>query len=214
LRFTFPDVKAGCIIEYRYTITEKGSYFIAPWYFQDNIPNRLAACKINIPSYSSLEKRYIGSLPVEEGSSVNESKGFEQRLQQSYAVRNTPSFTSEPFMGSSNDYKQRAEFLLNPYETFIEAAIKNSDAAWQYINARLLGSAYFGWQFDRPIKGTEAFIDSAKKLQTRADKVNAVYQYVKKHVQWDEYYSVYAGDLEQVWKDKEGSSGELNLMNS
>ena len=212
LRFTFPDVKPGCIIEYRYTTTEKESYFIAPWYFQDNIPTLFAACKINIPYYSSLEKRFVGSLPVEQGSEVDESKGFEQRtLQQSFTVRNINSFASEPFMSSANDYKQRVEFLLNPYETFYEATIKNSDAAWQHINTQLLSSYYFGWQFNRSIGGIEAFIDSATKLKTTADKVNAVYQYVKKNVEWDEYYSVYAGDLDEVWKNKEGSSAEINL---
>ncbi len=213
LRFTFPDIKPGCIIEYRFTRIEKDSYFISPWYFQDNIPNALSACIISTPVYSGLEKRFIADMPVEEGSAIDESKGHEKRkLEVSYAMRNIPAFRPEPFMSSSKDYRQRVEFSLKPRETFLDATVKNSNNKWVLINSRLLISPYFGGQFDRPIPGTATIIDSTRKLKEISEKVNAVYQYVKKNMQWDKYYSFLAGDIAAAWKDKEGSSAEINII--
>jgi Domain of Unknown Function with PDB structure (DUF3857)/Transglutaminase-like superfamily len=213
LRFTLPDLKPGCIIEYRYSITEKESSFIAPWYFQDEIPNLLSACKITMPYYSSLTKRIIGNFSVEEGSAFIQSNGTDkQKVQRSFAVRNIPSFKSEPFMSSSNDYKQKIEFLLDPYESQYEATLRESNNSWLNINLKFLGSWGFGWQFDIAVEGTENFVDSTKKLKTIAEKVEAVYTYVKKHMKWDEYYRVRGGDIAQAWKDKEGSSSEINLL--
>lgn len=213
LRFTLPDIKPGCIIEYRYTVTEKESSFIAPWYFQDDIPNLLSACKITMPYYSALKQRFIGNYLVEDGSAfVKANETDKQKVQRSFAVRNIPSFKSEPFMSSSNDYKQRVEFLLDPYESKYEATLRESNNSWLNINLKLLGSYRFGWQFDIPVEGTENFVDSTKKLNTIAEKVNAVYTYVKKHMKWDNYYRAGGGDIGQAWKDKEGSSSEINLL--
>jgi len=212
IRFTLPDVKVGCVIEYRYTVTEKQSKYIAPWYFQDDIPNLLSACKITMPQKSSLGKRFIGVDSVKEGTGYDDSKNVDKwKNIKSFAVQNVPSFKSEAFMSSPNDYKQRVVFNLDPFETEYEATLKETNGSWQQLNISLLASP-IGWQFNSAIEGTESFIDSAKNLKAISEKVNAVYNYVKKQIKWDDYYSVYPGDIQSVWNDKEGSSSEINLL--
>jgi len=46
---------------------------------------------------------------------------------------------------------------------------------------------------------------------TRADKVNFIYQSVKKNLSWDENQSFYADDLKEAWKLRSGNSAEINL---
>jgi hypothetical protein len=212
VRFTFPDVKDGSIIEYSFTRTDKDTYFIPPWYFQDDIPTLLSASIVSRPLNCQLQKRIVSTLPVEEGSMLDQSKGYDnQKLFVSYAMRNIPSFKYEPFMSSSKDYKQRIDFAIKPNETLLDAKINNSDNKWHSINSRLLGSHYFGWQFIFFIPNSQYFIDSASKLSNISQKINAVYSYVKTNLKWNNYYSIFSSDLPVVWNLKEGTSAEINL---
>ena len=65
IAFTFPQVKEGSVLEYRFTRKDKRSYFIPSWYFQSSIPNLLSACKINRPYFSMLQKKVIGDWPLD-----------------------------------------------------------------------------------------------------------------------------------------------------
>ncbi len=212
ITFTFPGVKEGSVIEYQYTRTEKNSYFISSWYFQDDIPTLLSACKISKPVFSQIQRRLVPDLPVEEGSEIDDSKGFDdRRVQLSYAMRNIPAFKSEPFMSSFNDYKYRIDFLLDIRETYGSALLRQSNDQWRRTNFQLLNDPFFGWQFDAQIPGTKAFIDSVNHLQQTSEKINAVYKYVKRNIKWNEYYFIFSEDLGDVWKSREGTSAEINL---
>ncbi|MGO8055962.1 DUF3857 domain-containing protein, partial [Rhizobium leguminosarum] len=51
ITFTFPEVKVGSILEYRYTIMREEFVSIDPWIFQDEIPTRLSTFYISFPEY-------------------------------------------------------------------------------------------------------------------------------------------------------------------
>lgn len=210
IAFTLPDIKAGSVIEYRYTITEKETRYIAPWYFQDDIPNLVASCKITMPQQSFLDKRLIGVDSVEEGFAIDNSKGYERlRNVKSYTLRNVPSFRSESFMSSPNDYKKKIVFNLDPFETEYEATLRKTNGGWDKLNIQMLGSS-LGWYFKAPIIGTEKFIDSTRKLNSISEKVNAVYTFVKTRVKWNEYYDISPGNPQAIWDKKEGTSSDVN----
>ncbi len=212
IAFTFPNVKEGCIIEYEYTSIERNSYFLPSWYFQDNIPTLFSVCKISKPVFSQIQKRVVSDLPVEEGSEIDDSKGFDDRkVKLSYAMRNIPAFKPESFMSSYNDYEDRIDFLLDAKETYGRAVIRQSDNQWLLVNSWLLSSPVFGWQFDTQIPGTKPFIDSVNQLQETSQKINAVYKYVKRNLKWDNEYYIFSDDLNNVWKSKQGNSAEINL---
>jgi hypothetical protein len=66
-------------------------------------------------------------------------------------------------------------------------------------------------QIEALIPGTENIIDSVKHILTKPDKINFIYQSVKKNLGWDENQSFYADDLKEVWKTKSANSAEMNL---
>lgn len=211
VRFAFPNVKEGSVIEYRYTRIEKNSYFIAPWFFQNDMPTQFSACKIKIPAYTILKKHLIALSDVEEGYHFNQSDYVQYRsTERSYCMRDVPSFRAEPFMSSLKDNLQRVEFSLMPGMSMF-GMLFNSNLSWEMYNLVFLKSAFFGQQFNKNIPGTDKFIDSLKRYDSLADKVNAVYQYVKKNISWDKHYSFYADDLALVWKEKQGNSAEINI---
>jgi hypothetical protein len=212
IAFAFPNVKQGSVIEYQFTSVERNSYFLPSWYFQDDIPTLLSLCKISKPVLSQIQKRVVSDLPVEEGSDIDDSKGFDERkVVLSYTMRNIPAFKPEPFMSSYNDYEDRIDFLLDPKESYYSAVVRQSDDQWSLVNSWLLNSPAFGWQFNTQIKGTESFIDSVNQLQETAQKIDAVYKYVKRNLKWTKEHDILSYDLNDVWKSKEGGSAEINL---
>jgi Domain of Unknown Function with PDB structure (DUF3857) len=60
ISFTFPNLKAGAVIEYQYELTEKNSLYLDPWFFQDIIPTRLSLFKLTIPYNIRVENRLMG----------------------------------------------------------------------------------------------------------------------------------------------------------
>lgn len=211
VRFTFPDVRPGSVIEYRFTRIEKKSFFITPWFFQSDIPTLFSACKITTPSLTHLDTKIIASIPVEEGSHEGKNNSsYWNRIQKSFAMRNIPSFKIEPFMSSLKDNLQRAEFALIPQIGLF--SLFKGDVKWRLINSFFVSAPFFGQQFDKPIPGTENFIDSLKHIDSVPDKINAVYQYVKRNVGWDNHQTFFADDIAEVWKNKEGNSAEINLI--
>ncbi len=212
ITFTFPDVKEGSVLEYRFTQKVKDAFFIPTWYFQNNIPNALSVCKVSRPYYSPLKKRVIGEWPVEEDSSISYAKGDAKReLESYYVMRNVPAFIPEPFMSSSRDYRYRVDFLTIPDENDYDAFVKKSNNIWQGENLWLLSHPYFGGQFDADIPGTKKLIDSVKRLKEVSGKIAAVYRYVKQKVRWNDNYFLLSRDLKEVWEEGEGTSAEINL---
>lgn len=206
IKFTFPAVTEGSVIEYQVVRKYKMAYEVPSWYFQDNIPNLLSVYRIIRPSSSQLQKRVVSGLPVAEIRSVDYLKGLDQKqLHDTYVMRNVPAFKREAFMSSSLDYKYRMDFLVNDTGSVF------SPNLWFSANSWLLRSPYFAGAFDSKIPGTKSIIDSVKQLNSVPAKIRSVYNYVKHRLKWVHVYSKFARDLDEVWKEGEGTSAEINL---
>ena len=206
IKFTFPAITEGSVIEYQVVRKYKMAYEVPSWYFQDDIPNVLSVYRIIRPSSSQLQKRIVSGLPVAEIHSVDYLKGLDQKqLHDAYIMKNVPAFKREAFMSSSLDYKYRMDFLVS------ETVPAFSPNLWFSANAWLLRSPYFGGAFNSKIPNTKSIIDSVKQLNSVPAKIRSVYNYVKHELKWMHVYSKFARDLNEVWKEGEGTSAEINL---
>ncbi|MFT3701454.1 MAG: DUF3857 domain-containing protein [Agriterribacter sp.] len=205
IKFAFPDIKEGSVLEYQVVRKFKMAYEVPSWFLQDNIPNMLVVYKVKRP-ISQLEKRVIADFPVTETHIPDYSKGIEQkRFIDTYFMRNVPAFHKEPFMSSSLDYKYRMDFLVD------RVGLGPSNNIWYSANIWLLRSPYFGGAFEVRIPATKSFIDSVKNLENVPDKIRSIYNFVKHKIKWNHIYEKYARELTDVWKEGEGSSAEINL---
>lgn len=206
VKFTFPDIKEGSVLEYQFIRKYKMAYEVPSWYFQDDIPNLLTVYKINRPTFSHLQKKAVTDLPIEETHLTDDSKGIDKKqLQDTYIMRNVPAFKREAFMSSSLDYRYSMDFLVNGPGLHVLVNV------WFYANSWLLDLPSFGGVFEAKIPGAKSFIDSVKKLGNIPDKIRSVYGFVKKSVKWNHVYYKYARELDEVWKEGEGTSAEINL---
>jgi hypothetical protein len=71
--------------------------------------------------------------------------------------------------------------------------------------------SFFGQQFEKVIPGTETIVDSAKKMNSREEKIRFIYQRVTNYIKWDNHQTFYTGDLVETWKERSGNSADINL---
>lgn len=205
--FTFPNVKAGSVIEYRYTHSERNIMHLDPWFFQDNMPTAVSVCKFIYPEHMKFDFRLITDDQVFEDYYTGTTK-----ITKIFTLNNIRSFRPEPMMSSVKDNLQRVEFAFLPRTGPFDFILSrnNDEGRWGFYSSALL-NYFFDSQIKTPIPGTEAIIDSARKILTKSDKVNFIYQSVRKKVSWDESQSFYPDDVKEVWRSGSGNSADINL---
>lgn len=209
IKFTFPHVKPGCIVEYRYEKREKNSLAIEPWVFQDFIPTLYSSFTLILPFGADFNKKIIGIDSLEQCDSRRKPSSH-NGYANTYILRNVAAFKPEPMMSSIADNLQRIEFAVQPSSFGFTFGFKSSK--WEVLARALNEMPQFGQQFGRPIIGTEGIIDSARKIVDRDKRINYVFQEVKKQVKWDEQQTFYCDDLAVAWKERSGNSAEINLI--
>lgn len=209
ISFTFPNLNPGAVIEYRFTRTDKNTRFLMPWFFQDELPTYVSKVTLVVPTYVFM-RYYVLADPVIKDSSFKKYEGgLYNEETRAYTMQKIHSFKVEPLMTSVKDNLQRVEFSLK-HSGFIEKQFKDVPS---YINFQLLWTDEFGLQFEKPIPGTEKYIDSVKRLKGLPDKMEAVFNYVKKNVEWNGEQTFYCDDsLSACWKNKTASNAEMNLL--
>jgi len=100
LTFSFPDVKAGSVIEFKYAITTPYLDNFPDWYFQNNIPTRYSELNTAIPDILYYKNLVMVSRP------------FLKNTADVKALANIPSISDEPFMSSSHDNSERILYQL------------------------------------------------------------------------------------------------------
>ncbi len=210
IRFTFPGLKKGSIIEYRYAREDKNSVDIHPWFFQEEIPSLFSQCIITMPVYMQISYHFAGTMPMEKDSSyIRNSNSQYLDYQQSFTMRAVPAFRPEPFMSSFKDNLQRIEFAVSSKNILTTSGAK---FRWALYNDMLLGSPFFGLQFRQNVPSATLFVDSVRTLWHAEDKISTVYNYVKRNINWNGEQTFFSEDINACLKDKSGSSAEMNIL--
>jgi len=218
--FSFPNVKPGSVIEFKYTKTINSLSDIPDWYFQDDIPIKYSELVTTIPEYFyfTIQQRSYHPYSRANRSTKSRSQGtgsnallYSENVQQ-YAMANVESIAREPFMTSRVDNLQSLYFHLtnfNPPAGFSQS-FSNS---WAKVGGRLADDEDFGGQLKRKLLGEAAIIDKAKTLKTTDEKIAYVFNEVKNTMKWNNSDDWYTNDgTVKAWEKKIGNSAEVNLI--
>jgi hypothetical protein len=199
IAFSFPDVKAGSIIEYKYTLTVNNVVDFPDWYFQANIPTRYSELSTTIPNILYYKNLVMVNQPWAKNTSDVK------------ALANIPSLNDEPYMSSIPD---NAERILYELKTINAPNFNQSFSdTWEKVGKDLAGADDFGGQFRRKLAGEDAIISKAKSLSTDGAKIAYIFNEVKSTMKWDEEDERYTNDgTAEAWNKKTGNSTEINLI--
>jgi len=199
LSFAFPDVKPGSIIEYKYVITTPYLSLFPDWYFQREIPTRYSELSATIPNYFYYKNLVMVTLP------------FVKNTDEIKAMANIPSINEEPFWSSERDNAQRILYELKSINA--PGYFKGFSDSWNKVGEEVCGYDFYGDQFRKKLTGEEEIINKAKSLKTDGEKIEYVFEEVKKQMKWDKSDRWYTNDgTQDAWDKKTGNSTEVNLI--
>jgi hypothetical protein len=202
--FTFPDVKPGTIIEYKYKHTNIG---MMNWYFQRSIPVKYSEFTFDYPNavdIAFLPKCY---LPYEQ-----KTDNSSNRTVRFFSMTNVPALRDEPYILNEDDYMQKIESKTIAYEN--SNGVRQSIIVnWPQVIRFLMEDEDFGLQIKKEIPRTADLDAQLKTIHDPYMRMKIIYQYVKKNMEWNGSPGIWALDgVKAAWKDKKGTAGEINLI--
>lgn len=203
LVFSFPNVKPGSIIEFKYRLTAVDITDFPDWYFQSGLPTRYSELNTNVPdvlTYKTLPNLHYQFV-------VDKTSGSNTHTQ---ALANIPSVKDEPYMGTRNDNCERILFqLLSIRGTYT----RSFSDTWTKVGENAMKWESFGEQLNRRLNGEDAIIAKAKTFKTDDEKIAYIFNEVKNTMKWDETYDNTTNDgTVKAWEKKSGNSAEVNLI--
>ncbi|MCF6133322.1 DUF3857 domain-containing protein [Flavobacterium wongokense] len=212
-KIVLSDVKEGSIIEYKITRYTNNVYRLVNFYFQEGIPVNDVELKVEYSDLYFYNKSLTGFLVPEikeEIFNLPNLKSYQHRI--IYKLKNVPAMKDEDYVNNINNYRARIRYEL--------ASVKNSYGIsenlatdWESVVKRVYDSEYFGTELKKTgyfEKDVDALLTG---LTTQQEKINAIFNYVKSKVTWDEYYGFACNDgVKKAYQEKKGNTAEINLM--
>lgn len=219
ITFTMPDVKPGCIIEYKYK-WNTGYYGDFPdWYFQKKIPVRYSELVTSVPDVF-----YFRAMPhvtdqfakyehsTDARSLLDGTDSYQYNLlNEDKALANIHSLADEPYMSSFHDNVEAIRFQLISVRPIGGFAHIGSDS-WAKVGGRLADDDGFGGQLKKKLTGEDALISKAKSLKSDDEKIAYLFNEVKNTMKWNGEDDWETNDgTPHAWDAKAGNSAEINL---
>lgn len=202
--FTFPEVKVGSIIEYKYKHNGIG---LINWYFQHDIPVKTSQYALDFPDYIQMRNTPFCSRKYER---KEENKGT--RMVQTYTMHDIPGFRNEGFVINDEAYMDRLETTMSAYKE-ASGLWKSRNVNWVQVIRALMDDEDFGIQLKRDIPRTADLDLELSRVTDEYQRMKIIHHYVRKNMTWNEYYGIWALDgVKSAWKDRKGTTGEINLI--
>lgn len=229
-KFTFPNVKEGCIVEFEYSVTSDFIWNLDPWLFQDgSCPVLWSEFNLSIPQFFSYAFLSHGYQPLY----INEHKNRQENFTV-METRTTSASERFSFSAGVTDYRWVMKDVPELKQESFTSAIKNHIASiefqlasqnypltphnyrntWPALVKELSNSDYFGKALSNNnnwLSGDVKPVIASASLEV--DKARKIYEYVRDNFTCTDYSALQTDQsLKNVWKTKKGNVSEINLL--
>lgn len=232
MKFTFPDVNVGSVIEYKYVLISPFLFNLPDWSFQDRIPTYYSEyIAALIPfyeytfiaqgiknfdyrnSYVDSEKRTWGNMVETYGQNVGSGVEF-QDMVHTYAMKNVPAFKDESYITSPDDYIMKIDFQLSRFHA-PHGGTNEIMTTWPELCKELLKHEKFGKYIKSTSNQANKILKSELDLSNKdnTEKSQMIIEYVRSHYTWNGRSSKYSSKkVKNFIKEKSGNSADINLF--
>lgn len=222
-KIAMPNVKEGSIIEYSYTRKSPVGLNLPKWYFQTSIPVNYSEFITSIPeyfTYTATQKGYIQLKTTVDNISktitfykhnVADNINYSD-TKTTYIAENVPAMKDEDFVNNINNYTSSIsnELVMTKVP---ESYTKMYSSDWESVVKKIYEDDDFGSELNKVGYFEDDVTTVIKGLSTNEEKIDAIYNFVKNKVKWNDYngYSCIDG-VKKAYKDGVGNAAEINLM--
>ncbi len=227
VKFTFPKVQAGAVIEYEYMSQSTSLLIPTPFLFQENIPVAYAEYTSLIPDFF----KYIslgthGAFTVSEHETIMSQ--FGPRSHQSsptadtrtphqwtrYVMEDVPAYDIQPYTNSPADYLPKVKLQLRSVE-YTNQPVDYVLRDWFATAKELDENPNFG-KYYHSSGASNSLWEAAKSEvmegKTDRERIDRAYYFICKNLRWNKAYSFMGSDNpDNIFKNGTGNSADLNL---
>jgi hypothetical protein len=224
IKFDMPNVRSGCIIEYRYRLDSPFLDKLRTWDFQSDIPKLSSKYEVHIPTVFGYNVSLQGPLKFSKDSVAVEKNCFESTnlkcdcSVESYEMVNIPAFKSEPYISSPKNFLSSLHFQLtqntkiNNFANLNQAFQQSVGDTWADVDKMLLYFDNFGSQLNKKSIFKDKIPAVTAGLTDSLEKAKAIYAYIQKNIVFDNLYDIYADEGIKKAIDKHtGNVADINL---
>jgi len=234
-KIVMPNVKEGTIIEYKYTIESPYISSFPDWEFQSSVPVNYSEYTTSIPEYyiySSYFKGFI--VPKVNKKEENASLVFNTKKRSDGVIITKTTFSTNKIEYKINNTTyieenlpaMRDEAYVNNIKNYTSAVVhelsksnlpngleKHYSTDWESVVKTIYDNEDFGPELNKSNYFEEDLRVVLAGLTDKNDKINAVFNFVKTRMNWNEYFG-YSCDqgVKTAYKEKTGNTAEINLM--
>ncbi len=221
VKFTFPKLKPGSVITYKYQIESPFVFKFCGWDFQDDIPKMYSEYITDIPGNYIYHTKLNGQLKLETNTSeiikacisiANGAGGVSDCSHNVYAMKNIPAFREEKYMTAKKNYFSRIEYELAEIKNF-DGSSKKYTKTWKHVDKDLKQDANIGGQLKKIGLVKNILPDTIAVLPNTIDKAKAIYYYIAKNYTWNKENTIFKDvSIANIIKNKVGNSASINLL--
>lgn len=235
--FTMPNVKGGCVIEYKYEIMSPFVTNVDEFILQADIPIKKLDASFEVPEYFNYKvntKGYLNVVPNSSrkrgsitfsnrtrsdrggfstvSSNVSYSKtDFSINISE-YQLENIPALRDEPFVNNINNYRSAIKYELS-YTQFPNSTLEYYSTTWEDVVKKIYESENFGGELDKKSYFKKDLDELLTNATSPSDKAALIFNYVKNRVKWNGFYGKYVNTgVKKAYNDQVGNVAEINLM--
>lgn len=219
VKFTFPGVREGVVIEYAYVNTHESILVPSQYFFQKDIPVRYSEYRSTIPymfKYVSLSNS-INSYHINRLNAINREYGGAdiRHTELLWAFKDLTAYEEQPYVNNFSDFIPQVRMQLQSV-TYPGRPIQEIFSDWQRTADEIDDRGDFGKAYRNKSNSNRVWKVIEPRLAgltTEREKAKFLYEFVAKNIGWDGYYSWRSTKTpNKVFDTASGTSGEVNIL--
>lgn len=231
LKFTFPNIKAGSIIEYHYKVNSPYPYSIDPWNFQSSYPKLWSEYTVMVPQFYDFITFRQGYLPYaidtsdayrdnfllrDNGDASSSAAPFSvttEVFKHQWAIKDVPAIKKEVYTTTVDNYRSRISFQLSALK-FPDAPVRPYLQDWKGMVEELMKRDDFGENLSHDFSWLKDDIKLADATNGKTlDNASNLYKFVQKNYTCIDDDGIYLSQaLKKTWQSKKGNSTDINML--
>ena len=239
-KFTMPNLKEGCVIEYKYLLKTPFVSNLDEFRFQEQIPINSVSAKFKSPEYygfnmhqkglsqisienevksrtiiykpqNSQSRKIVDRVVIHDKSPKTRKLTFSENII-NMSGSQIPAIKEELYTNNIDNYSNAIKFEL-AYINFPGSTYKNYSNSWNDVAKSIFDQPQFGDE----LKKSNYFNNDLSRLissqQSEIEKTVAIYEFVKQKMNWNGYVGIATDDgVRSAYKNNVGNITEINLI--
>lgn len=236
LKFTMPDIREGCVIEYKYSIKSPFISNIDEFRLQETIPVDNVEVRFVSPEYFVFKTHQKGWVPYQVkrdgrdrtvvlanarteydryGNVVNKGGARDIRYKEDIYVinlNNVPALKEEAYAGNIDNYATGLKFELS-YVDFPGSPIEAFSTTWEDVSKGIFEVDSFGNELSKDNYFENDLNNLLSGVSNPEEKVVKIFSFVLNKMTWNNYLGYYTNEgVKEAYKKGSGNVADINLM--